>query len=270
MDPDNPLVKTRAEINPYRWAAIAIFYRLLWDLSPKSWISRKRIRVYRDKYVGRKAVILCNGPSLLKVDFEQLSSSNVFVFGLNKINLIFDKTNLRPDFIVAVNPLVIEQNRDFYNQTDLPLFLSSIGTKKGIHFRKNSVYLHSSSIPAFSRDCSFSINEGHTVTFVALQLAFHMGFSEVALVGADHNFKTKGPANKLVISEQIDLDHFDPNYFADGTKWHLPDLFESEIWFGRARNVFEAFGRKVFNATDGGKLEVFDRVTLEQFLKTES
>ena len=259
FDPDSPLTKTRAVNNPYRWAAAAVFDRLTWDLRPESWASRNRVKTYNNKFAGKKAVILCNGPSLLKVDFERLSNSNIFIFGLNKINLLFDKTTLRPHCVVAVNPLVIEQNKGFFNQTDIPLFLSSIGIKKGIHFRKNLVYLHSSFVPSFSRDCSLSINEGNTVTFVALQLAFHMGFTEVALVGADHNFETKGPANKMVKSGKKDVDHFDPSYFAGGVKWQLPDLFESEVWYGRARQVYEAFDRQVFNSTEGGELEVFER-----------
>jgi len=267
LDPDNPLVKARAENNPYRWAASAILNRFVWDLRPESWVSRSRVRAYRNRFTGKKAVILCNGPSLLRVDFDRVSNSNVFVFGLNKINLLFDKTILRPNCIVAVNPYVIEQNKGFYNQTEIPLFISSIGIIKGIQFRKNLAYLHCSFMPSFARDCSFSINEGHTVTFVALQLAFHMGFSEVALVGADHKFESTGPANKLVISGNQDADHFDPGYFAGGVKWQLPDLFESEVWYERARQVYEALGRKVFNATEGGELEVFERKLLEDYLE---
>ena len=71
MDPNNPLVRTREKNNPYRWAAAAILNRLVWDLRPESWISRNRVRAYRNKFAGKKAVILCNGPSLLRVDFER-------------------------------------------------------------------------------------------------------------------------------------------------------------------------------------------------------
>jgi len=94
-----------------------------------------------------------------------------------------------------------------------------------------------------------------------------MGFQEVALVGCDHNFATKGPANKEVTSGDADPNHFDPNYFAGGVKWHLPDLAESEGVYLIARNTFEAAGRKIVNATIGGKLEIFERQSLEHFLQ---
>ena len=134
--------------------------------------------------------------------------------------------------------------------------------------RLNTTFLHSTLVPGFAKDCSFSINQGYTVTYVALQLAFHMGFRSVALVGADHTFATKGPANKTVEGGARDESHFDPAYFA-GVKWQLPDLFESEVAYERARKMYEAHGRAIFNCTDGGKLNVFERLSLQDFLKMD-
>ena len=79
----------RATINPYRRAVGLILFRLLWDVNPASWMSRKRIKGWKDRFLGQKAVILCNGPSLNRVNFEHLTVSRVFTFGLNKINLLF-------------------------------------------------------------------------------------------------------------------------------------------------------------------------------------
>lgn len=261
----DPLLAQRDALNPYRTGVGFIWRRLQWDLNPQSWRSRSLLRAARDTHVGRKAVILCNGPSLLKVDFDALQQSGVYCFGLNKINLLFDKTAFRPRSVVAVNPLVLEQNQAFYNQTELPLFLDSHAAPfvKG---RPNVAFLHESVFPRFARDVSLSVFQGYTVTFVALQLAFHMGFREVALVGADHTFATKGPANKTVVSGEKDESHFDPNYFAGGVQWQLPDLFQSEVAYTMARDMYAAFGGRVVNATEGGKLEVFERCTLTNFL----
>jgi hypothetical protein len=43
------------------------------------------------------------------------------------------------------------------------------------------------------------------VTYVALQLAFHLGFQEVIMVGVDHSFSTQGAPNTLVTSTSQDL-----------------------------------------------------------------
>ena len=258
--------KSRETINPYLHYGNLLLSRLIWDLSPYSWVSRRRIRSWRNKLRGRKAIILCNGPSLNKVDFKALEKSGIFSFGLNKINLLFSKTSFRPSVIVSVNPYVMEQNAKFYNTTDLPLFLDSKG-RKFIRFRKNVHFLHGTrGLRKFAKDCSFSIIEGTTVTFVAMQLAFHMGFTKVGLVGCDHSFATKGPANQIVSAGKMDKDHFDSRYFINGNTWQLPDLLASEIQYDTARNMFEENGRKLLNCTVGGILEILERQPLEEFI----
>jgi predicted acylesterase/phospholipase RssA len=102
--------------------------------------------------------------------------------------------------------------------------------------------------------------EGATVTNVALQLAFHMGFQQVILIGVDHNFTSKGEANKTVVSEGDDPNHFMPNYFGKGARWQLPDLDTSEIGYTFARDAYRTAGREVLDATVGGKLTIFPKV----------
>lgn len=252
-------------INPYAISAALAGRRLLWEFRPESWRSRARLAKLRDARAGGTAVILCNGPSLLKTDFDLVNRSGAFVIGLNKINLLFDKTELRPHAIAAVNPYVIEQNRDFYNETEIPLFLDSVGARH-VRARENVAFLHSANIRRFAKDVSISISQGHTVTFVALQLAYHLGLRRVALVGCDHNFAQQGPANLAVKAGEKDESHFDPRYFANGVQWQLPDLLQSEIHYLLAREAFESDGRLVVNATVGGKLEIFQRMALEEFL----
>jgi len=261
--------KTIDTINPYFTGGKLLLSRLAWDLHPYSWISRKRLKVWKNKFMDQKAVILCNGPSLNKVDFDELTNSSVFTFGLNKINLLFSRTDFRPSAILAVNPYVIEQNSDFYNQTQLPLFIDCYG-KKYLKFRQNVHFLHSATSPGkFARDCSMSINQGTTVTYLAMQLAFHIGFAKVAIVGCDHSFSAKGPSNSAVVSGETDPDHFDPNYFSGGNVWQLPDLSVAELHYKVARDTFEEDGRHIVNCTEGGKLEVFERQKLSIFLNSD-
>lgn len=264
MDPNDVLVTQRCTNNPYIHAAKLLVRRIPWDLQAESWRSRGRLNKLRNRHLGRKAVVLCNGPSLLKSDLSLLQQT--YTFGLNKINLLFDKSAFRPSCIVAVNPLVLEQNADFFRSTDIPTFLD-YRAKKLVGRTDQVTYLHSTSHRDFSKDCSISIYMGATVTYVALQLAFHMGFEQVALIGADHSFATSGPANKAVVAGDRDDSHFDPNYFAGGVKWQLPDLFESEVVYTMAKNMFEAHDRRIVNASEGGHLEIFPRVPLGEFVK---
>ena len=262
---DNHPVMGRASINPYLAAAGLLGRRLLWDAHPESWRSRGRLRRDRNTHAGRTAVILCNGPSLVHADFDLLQRSDAFVFGLNKINLLFDRVALRPDAIVAVNPHIVAQNREFLERTAIPLYLDSHAVRL-VGPRPNVTYLHSASIGKFARDCSMSVNQGGTVTFVALQLAYHLGFERVALVGCDHHFVQSGPPNAAVEAAGPDESHFDPGYFPPGATWQLPDLVLSEMHYLLARQVYESAGRVIVNCTDGGRLEVFPRTSLAGFL----
>jgi hypothetical protein len=112
----------------------------------------------------------------------------------------------------------------------------------------------------FATDVSRRVFEGSTVTFVALQIAFHMGFEEAVLVGVDHSFVTKGAPNAAVISAGDDPNHFSADYFGKGFRWQLPDLEASERAYLLARRAYEAAGRRVMDATIGGRLTVFPKV----------
>ncbi|MFN0253196.1 MAG: 6-hydroxymethylpterin diphosphokinase MptE-like protein [Kofleriaceae bacterium] len=252
-------------INPFRSALGEVVKRLAWDARPESWRSRRLLRGWRDRHRGESAVILCNGPSLAKVDLSQLA--NVFTFGLNKIDLLFERSAFRPSCIVAVNKLVLEQNASFFSSTNIPLFLDHEGLAF-VQPRSNVAFLHSTAVRgrAFAEDCSISVPQGGTVTFVALQLAFHMGFTRVAIVGCDHSYAQTGKPNAVVTSGETDPSHFDPRYFAGGQKWQLPDLLQSELSYRTSLDAYEAAGRMLVNATAGGKLELLPRMPLADFL----
>ncbi|WP_101758436.1 6-hydroxymethylpterin diphosphokinase MptE-like protein [Oceanicoccus sp. KOV_DT_Chl] len=257
----------REIISVYRYAAALVRRRLMWDLHLQSWVSRKKLKSLKNLYQGKKAVILCNGPSLNEVDFDLLK--NVYTFGLNKINLLFNKTDFRPSSIVAVNPLVLEQNIDFYTDTSIPIFVDSYASTLGLQGGENRVFLYTSDIPSFAKDCSGSVFQGYTVTYVALQLAYHMGFSSVALVGCDHYFGNVIEPNKTQESVGLDRWHFDKNYFANGAKWDAPDLMQSERSYQRAKDNFENNGRMLVDATSGGNLKVLKKVKLTDFCNND-
>jgi hypothetical protein len=256
-------------LNPYRVAAALLWNRLKWDLHPRSWSSRRKLKELRNSHRGKKAVIVCNGPSLLRTDFSLLDG--IYTFGLNKINLLFDQTDFRPNCIVSVNPFVIEQNNRFYAETNIPLFLDAKACQAvGLLKIETPFFLHTSDFPSFASDCSLSVFQGYTVTYVAMQLAFHMGFSDVALIGCDHNFHVQGPANAVKTAIGEDKSHFHKDYFADGQQWQLPDLHQSEAFYALAGRIFHENGRKLVNATELGKLELLPRQSLFDFVNNEA
>jgi tetratricopeptide (TPR) repeat protein len=103
-----------------------------------------------------------------------------------------------------------------------------------------------------------------------MQVAYYLGFETVILIGVDHNFTKKGDPNKLVTAEGSDQNHFHPDYFGKGIKWQYPDLERSEKSFAVAKQVYEKNGRRILDATIGGKLSIFSRIELNDIFSMPS
>ncbi len=183
---------------------------------------------------------------------------------MNRIYLLFPEIGYPTSYYLAINTLVIKQCANEIMALDIPHFVSWRG-RKWLRPDPDVIYFDTdyTDPPTFSRDVSGRIFEGSTVTYVAMQLAYHMGFEEVILVGVDHSFTTKGKPNVTVVSDGEDPNHFSVEYFGKGFRWQLPDLDASERAYLMAREAFEASGRRVLDATIGGKLEIFPKIQLE-------
>jgi hypothetical protein len=182
---------------------------------------------------------------------------------MNRIYLAFDEMGYQTSFLVSINDLVIEQCQQDFLALDLPKFFS--WHAKDLLITEGSPdpqthFLHTTYTGMkFNGDIRSRFWEGATVTNVCLQLAFCMGFSEVYLIGVDHSFDTKGKANTTVVSSGDDPNHFSPEYFGKGFRWQLPDLDTSEIAYQLALLNYTTAGRQVYDATVGGKLDVFPK-----------
>jgi hypothetical protein len=230
--------------------------RVSYDASPDGRRSAAAIRSLHDIGHGKRAFVLGNGPSLGQMDLSPLRDE--VTFGLNRVYLLFEKLGFPTTYLVTVNQLVIEQAIDEILDAGRPTFMSW-HSRRYVADQSRPVFLPTSRAREFARDPARAIWEGATVTYVALQLAFYMGYDPVILIGVDHSFTTKGPAHKEVISGGDDPNHFDPRYFGKGFRWQLPDLDTSEVAYRIAGAAYEAAGRTVMDATVGGKLTVFPK-----------
>jgi Protein of unknown function DUF115 len=227
-------------------------------LSPRWAISRRALLKFRDHHKGQRCFIIGNGPSLRQTDLSQLKGE--VTFGLNRIYLLFPELGFKTTYLVSVNDLVLGQCAEEIKALEVPKFITW-RARQWLRNDPQTIFLDTdyTGLENFTGDASGRMFEGFTVTYVALQLAFYMGFQEVILVGVDHNFVTQGPANAAVVSSGDDLNHFSPNYFGKGFKWQLPDLEGSERAYRLAKAAYEAAGRRVWDATVGGRLSIFPK-----------
>lgn len=210
----------------------------------------------QDKHLGEVGLVIGNGPSLKDVplDFLQMYPS----FGTNRIYLLDGFT---PTYYCSVNPLMINQHVDEINevQSEAKFISAAFAEKIG-----GSVPITSIGSALFSYSPAVYIYEGHTVTYVCLQLAYWCGFQTVLLVGVDHRYQYLGSPNQRATMIGDDPNHFSPDYFK-GKQWHNPDLARSAAAYRLAKEAYEKNGRRIINLTANTALDVFEKGQLSEW-----
>ena len=241
--------------------------------------SAQRLRAMHNRFAGRRAFVIGNGPSLKKMDLAPLALE--YTFGSNRIYLAFEELGFPTTFLCGSAKHIISQfGQEMADAGCQQVFMSHRYVQANNLPRSVTTFL-SRTRPVFGEDPLFwGFHDAGTVTNTAIQLAYYFGFSEVILIGVDHHFVTTGAvAGKTlpklatdarpdtVVSEGDDPNHFTPNYFGPGVTWELPDWVTMEHGYGRARDHFERHGRRIVDATVGGKLTVFPKIDYESVIR---
>jgi hypothetical protein len=217
----------------------------------------RRLAEFEGIHKGKRCVIIGNGPSLNKMDLSFLN--NEYCFGLNRIYLGFERFGFTPTYLVSVNKFVLEQSAGELADVPCTKFISFEGVPHVKPADDLIVINPRTWEDFFSTDPRQGLCIGSTVTYVAMQLAFWMGFDDVVLIGVDHRFATQGTPHKIVESQGDDPNHFDPGYFGKGFTWQLPDLKNSEQVYRIADAYFRAYRHKIVDATVDGACPVFEK-----------
>ena len=238
------------------------------------------IKKFENAYQGQKIFLLGNGPSLSVKDLELLQKNKIKTFACNFINKLFDKTNWRPDFYCVQESSVVLLNKNFIveHHTNIVKFIKSmVNTKYANTFAgcRDMDYLHffnhSDVRERFSFDASKLVHEGFTVMYSMLQLAVYMGFREIYLLGVENtqppfvhtsNFIESNAHFYEESEEELEERRKIMNPHPISDNW---DLYQKNLnfYYGLAKKSAATVGVKIFNATRGGKLEVFERVDFD-------
>lgn len=247
----------------------------LWFLEKPGMIygyDRKKLAKLKNKFEGKRCFILGNGPSLNTQDLKLLK--NEYSFAVNGIFYKTEEMGYKPTFFVVEDGAVVKDNLEKIEKYDCDYrFFPSIYKPK-MKNRKNTCFFNMDrsfyekrspyfEVPRFAVDCENQIYCGQSVTIVNLQLAYYLGFKEVYLIGMDFNYKLEDSVDvkgHIYTSTEDDVNHFHPDYFGKGKVWHDPKLHNVLKSYKLAKTMFDIDGRKIYNATNGGKLEVFERV----------
>ncbi|MFO1337516.1 MAG: 6-hydroxymethylpterin diphosphokinase MptE-like protein [Burkholderiaceae bacterium] len=224
-----------------------------------------RLQRLRDRHRGQRCVIVANGPSLNRMDWALLRGE--ICIGLNKIFLGLETFGFYPRYYVAVNPNVVCQSRREIHALNCPRFIAARAARAAALAEDALTYVIDTDRPParFSADLTQGMHEGWTVTHAALQVAYHLGFSTVVLVGLDHRYAFRGAPNETQTLVGADPNHFSDKYFGYGQTWDNPDLAQSEVSYRIALDAFQRDGREVVDATVEGGCPIFPKVDYRRY-----
>lgn len=235
----------------------------------------RKIGEFRNRHKGGRCFILGNGPSLNKLDLSLLK--NEITFGVNSIFLNFPKMGYEVTYYAIEDSHVIRERFREVGEMRSPLRFIPYHAANQIPFSPNNIYVNVvydytryKGFPFFSADASRRLWVGGTVSYINMQLAYYMGFDEVYLIGFDHSYTIPDSAEITgndIKSTTDDPNHFHPDYFGKDFHWHIPLVERMELGYKKADYAFSQKGAKIYNATPGGKLEVFERIDYNDIFK---
>lgn len=227
----------------------------------------KNIKDLKNIHHGQRCFIIGNGPSLKTEDLDKLK--NEITFSFNRIYYIFNQTEWRPTYYCSEDDKTILNSKEEINNLKLhnKFFPVNFPWDYKIHFQNAKYYIlkfgDRNSEPAFSNDMTKGLYWGNTVAYTAMQMAVYMGIKEIYLVGVDHNFsKVINDQGEVIIDEKV-KDYFSDKYNMDKDTLYIPNIETSTRAFSAAKKFADQNNIKIYNATRGGKLEVFERIDFD-------
>jgi hypothetical protein len=239
----------------------------------------KLMRV-KNKHANERCFIIATGPSLTFDDIEKLKNEKTIA--VNSIALVYDKISYKPTYYGVQDGIVFRKIKDKIYESNFPCVFWSRGYKpfqidpivardnwiefplSGSFSSRCATYFfhimqHGYSVPftarkfpaKFSGDAGSVVYEGYSIVFSMLQIAVFMGFNQIYLLGCDCNYVSG-------VNNFADYGHV-----STPQKTITTAMIEA---YKKAKKYADSHGIKIYNATRGGMLEVFERVDLDKVL----
>jgi hypothetical protein len=238
----------------------------------------ERNAVYANKHKGQPAFVIVNGPSLAKQDILQLKGQITFcVSGFWKHEAV---ATWQPTYYSMLDPHFFLNNdatQAFYRSLNeriqtstffLPLFRGYDAIHK--HNFLPSERCHFVASVGFGEsvcDLTKIVQSFAGVSAFALSQAIYMGCSPIYLLGFDHDYLANRGVNRHFYAGGT-LPGHPLNDVAQEARLSYDDEMRANLrlWnnYRRLKAEAELRGIRVFNATVGGYLDVFDRFDFDK------
>ena len=234
----------------------------------------KRLAAFKGCHDGQRCFLIGNGPSLRAEDLTRLAEHKEVCFAFNRIYNIFDQTAWRPTYYISQDEKMLGGCAEIVDKQELGTKFIPINLKWyfDIHLREAAWFLMKAPVEDDGKPLEFSdelpecLYNASTGMYTAAQIAAYMGFREIYLIGVDHHFRISQNNQGEIVVDNSAKDYFTEKYNEDKEKLYIPNTEKSTLTYVAMKEQCEKRGIRVYNATRGGKLEVFERVDFDTLL----
>lgn len=279
---ENLLRYTKKNLNRFHLLCLIFRYNILGFFRSRGIFHNNnslRLERLKDTHKGERCFLIGNGPSLNGDDLNLLKEE--YTFGTNMVYKIFDRTEWRPTFHCVSDTIYASKlGMELSQKVKAPLFTTERTYRRMKKKPIDTTYVHTLQSERYKvkgNIQSYCMVKA-TVLSLAAEMAFHMGFTEIYLLGVDcTNPHDKGG-------------HFTDNYTTKEvaetdinrikTRMNAQTLTTAQIGehiIDRSMEVYSLLdkyaakhGIRIYNATRGGNLEIFPRVRLEDIVNNSS
>lgn len=226
------------------------YYDLVWEMDR---FYNPLIEKYKAIHIGKRCFIVATGPSLGVADLEKLYQNKEICISMNGIFATFADTSWRPDYYIVQDPGALKMwKSQIINFEARAKFIADVAYEQAedLGIKWHSIMLtKDDEIMDVSDDFAQGVFSYGSVTHAALQLAVYMGFTEIYLLGVDCNY-VKGDSNNHFYKEKkIEQSGANTDHMKSG--------------YRSIKAYADSNGIKIYNATRGGMLEIFERVNFD-------
>lgn len=230
----------------------------------------KYMNKIHNSHLGESCFVIGNGPSLTVGDLNILSNNHIDSFAVNRIFKVFPQTQWRPTYYVSTDHVLIRDLLDEVSGLDIANKLIPLQNKyyhdirvKGAHYFFRNDRRERDQEGGFSLDCTDQVNMRGTVTIACIQLAAHMGYRYIYLLGVDHNFDKIITENGEVIIDTSVKNYFVDGYDDDVANEVVHDLGNTTRAYMDVQKFYPKHGVQIINTTRTTKLNVFPKASFE-------
>jgi hypothetical protein len=223
-------------------------------------------------HLGESCFVIGNGPSLTAADLDKLAKNHIDSFAMNRIYKMFPKTKWRPTYYVntdwtLIRDVLKEVDRISAEQKLFPVHhLYEESFRKAI--RGRTIFrLKKPDEVGFKLDCSESLRGVGTVTIASIQLAAHMGYRNIYLLGVDHNFDNIIDENGITVINEGVKNYFVDDYDTDILGEVTHDIGNTTRRYYEVQEYYPKHGVNIYNATRVTKLKAFPIIEFDNAVK---